>query len=338
MTTAADFATLPRALAIAVVFNTLIAGGIAITRRHGFGDALVYSQCIGLTILVLVDVTRRILWGRGIPPQAGILALSISGIVLGFLLGTTLASLLVGRPIEASFSGSGFLTGVTITFFAGIAGCWYFMNRERVAHLRLNAETIERGAVEARLKLLHSQIEPHFLFNTLANLHSLIAADPPRAQKMLEHLNDYLRATLDAARRDSGTLGEEFALLRGYLEVLAIRMGQRLSFTLSLPQDLAESRIPPMLLQPLVENAVKHGLEPKIDGGRLDVSASSSGGYLVIEVADTGLGVGSSAVSGTGIGVQNVKARLAGAFGGSSSFDLAANASGGTTATIRIKQ
>jgi sensor histidine kinase YesM len=200
----------------------------------------------------------------------------------------------------------------------------------------LKAEAVERGAVEARLKLLQAQIEPHFLFNTLANLHTLIGSDPARAQKMLEHLNDYLRATLDAARRDSGTLGEEFALLRGYLEVLAIRMGPRLAFTLSLPEELSGFRIPPMLLQPLVENAVKHGLEPKIDGGRVDVSAEKVDGSVVVRISDTGLGLGSGATKGTGVGLSHVRERVAAAYGPQASLKIEKNPADGVTATVRI--
>jgi sensor histidine kinase YesM len=263
--------------------------------------------------------------------------LSALGSVAGFVAGSLLASLLLGVPLNrASSGGTGLIGGVAITLFASIAATWYFMNRERVAQMRLAAETAGRSEVEARLKLLQAQIEPHFLFNTLANLHTLIGSDPARAQKMLEHLNDYLRATLDAARRDSGTLGEEFALLRGYLEVLAIRMGPRLAFALSLPEKLAHAKMPPMLLQPLVENAVKHGLEPKIDGGRVDVSAENSQGNLLIKVSDTGLGLGNSPAKGTGVGMQHVRDRLAAAYGGAASLEIAANPQGGVTIAVKI--
>jgi signal transduction histidine kinase len=329
--TRADFATLPRNIAIVAVFNTAIAGGLALARSGGFADSLIYSQCIGLSILLFIDGTRRLLWGPRTPPQAAMLALSAAGIVAGFLAGSALGSLFA----PSAFSGS-LLGTVAVTVFAGIAGTWYFLNRERLATLRLKAEAVERGAVEARLKLLQAQIEPHFLFNTLANLHTLIGSDPARAQKMLEHLNDYLRATLDAARRDSGTLGEEFALLRGYLEVLAIRMGPRLAFTLSLPEELSGFRIPPMLLQPLVENAVKHGLEPKIDGGRVDVSAEKVDGSVVVRISDTGLGLGSGATKGTGVGLSHVRERVAAAYGPKASLNIEKNPADGVTATVRI--
>jgi LytS/YehU family sensor histidine kinase len=268
------------------------------------------------------------------PPFKMMIALAAAGIAAGFFAGTALASALMGTPYGMHY-GSRPLGALVFTAFAGIVVTAFFFNRERVASLRLRAETMERGAIEARLKLLQAQIEPHFLFNTLANLHTLIDADPARAQKMLEHLNDYLRATLSAARRDSGTLGEEFALLRGYLEVLAIRMGPRLAFTLSLPEELSAIAMPPMLLQPLVENAVKHGLEPKIDGGRVDVSAEKAGASVVVRIADTGLGLGNSSTKGAGVGLSLVRERLSAAYGAHASMTIE-DGSEGVTATVTL--
>ncbi|MBV8031209.1 MAG: histidine kinase [Betaproteobacteria bacterium] len=330
---AADFATLPRNLVLAAIFNALIAAGVAVAQHHPFSEALVFSNCIGFNILLLIDFPRRLVWGRRIPPSLPLAALSAIGIAAGFALGTTLACALLGRPLRANLSGDGLVTGAVITFFAGIAGCWYFMTRERVAQMRLAAEAHERSATVAQLKLLQAQIEPHFLFNTLANLHSLIATDPARAQKMLEHLNDYLRATLQAARDDTGTLGEEFGRLRGYLEVLAIRMGPRLRFTLSLPAELASARIPPMLLQPLVENAIKHGVEPKVEGGTVAIAAFRDAKGIAVTIEDSGLGLKSGGNGGSGVGLQNVRQRLAGVGG---SLELADNAAGGVTVTARI--
>jgi hypothetical protein len=332
--TAADFATLPRNIALVAVFNAVIALGFTVAGAGRFGENMLYSQCTGLSIVVFIDGTRRLIWGVQMPPLKAIIALSAAGITAGFFAGNALAAALMGKPYGTLY-GSRSLGAIAFTVFAGVVATAYFLNRERVARLHLRAETVERGAAEARLKLLQAQIEPHFLFNTLANLHTLIASDPARAQKMLEHLNDYLRATLDAARRDSGTLGEEFALLRGYLEVLAIRMGPRLAFTLSLPEELAGFAIPPMLLQPLVENAVKHGLEPKIDGGRVDVTAELIGGNVVVRISDSGLGLGNSSTKGTGVGLSHVLARVAATYGAKGSVKIE-NRSDGVTATVTL--
>jgi len=327
----ADFATLPRNIAIVALFCTAIATGVGFASHGGFWESMIHSFAIGFSIFLPIDLSRRLLWGVARPPRLPLLAIIGVSIVAGFLVGNGVAGAITGRPLF----GQRVFMSIAVTAFAGIAINWYFYNRERLALLRADAEKVERGAVEARLKLLQAQIEPHFLFNTLANLHSLIATDPKRAQTMLEHLNDYLRATLDAARRETGTLGEEFALLRGYLEVLKIRMGQRLVFNLEMPKDLENSKIPPMLLQPLVENAIKHGLEPKVEGGRIDVIATADKDVLSIRVEDSGLGMGQSDTKGSGLGLAHVRERLAAAYPGKGSLEISEQPAG-TAVIVRI--
>jgi sensor histidine kinase YesM len=147
-------------------------------------------------------------------------------------------------------------------------------------------------------------------------------------------LNSYRRATLAAARRERNTLADEFALLRGSLELQAMRMGERLQFKLDLPESLAQAELPPMLLQPLVENSLKHGLEPKVEGGEVKVSAREQNGRLVLEVSDTGLGQGSG--GGTGVGLANVKERIAAAYEGKADLRAGANAAGGYSVTLSL--
>jgi LytS/YehU family sensor histidine kinase len=257
------------------------------------------------------------------PAFLGLITLAIVG---GWLGGSAIASALLGMPWTAGRSAMAAL-GVTVA--AGIVGTWFFWSRHRAAEL-------ERARIEAQLKLLQAQIEPHFLFNTLANLDALIATDPPRARAMLRHLNDYLRAALAAARRDRNTLADEFALLRGYLEVQAMRMGARLRFRLELPERLADMALPPLLLQPLVENAIKHGLEPKVQGGEVSVSARANGAGVVLEVLDTGVGAASPATAGTGVGLSNLRARLAAAYAGAARMQAGANPAGGYTVTLSL--
>jgi sensor histidine kinase YesM len=217
---------------------------------------------------------------------------------------------------------------LAITVTAGFIGTAFFWTRHRAAEM-------ERQRIEAQLKMLQAQIEPHFLFNTLANLDALIQTDPRRARAMLGHLNDYLRATLAATRCERSTLADEFALLRGYLEVQGMRMGERLRFRLELPESLAQAGLPPMLLQPLVENSLKHGLEPKVEGGEVKVSAREEGDRLVLEVADTGLGKANGSTAGTGVGLANVRERLAAAYDGAK-VEAGANPAGGYTVTLSI--
>jgi signal transduction histidine kinase len=315
----------PFALIAVAAFNTGIAALLTlVSYGASFWENFVFSQCIGLSVLLLIHFGWRGLWPVRKPPRLPFIGLIVLAIIAGWLGGSAIASALLGMPWTAGRSAMAAL-GVTVA--AGAVGTWFFWSRQRAAEL-------ERGRIEAQLKLLQAQIEPHFLFNTLANLDALIATDPPRARVMLGHLNDYLRATLAAARKERNSLGEEFALLRNYLEVLAIRMGARLRYELALPEALAALQVPPMLLQPLVENALKHGLEPKVEGGSVRVSAREERGRLVLEVADTGLGEHGG--GGSGVGLANLRERLAAAFGGLAQVRAGANPAGGYTVTLRL--
>ncbi|PTT92545.1 sensor histidine kinase [Pelomonas sp. HMWF004] len=156
---------------------------------------------------------------------------------------------------------------------------------------RWKQEMLQARITEAQLKLLQGQIEPHFLFNTLANVQSLIDFDPERAKQMLERFTDYLRASLGQLRGESSTLAQEFAMLEAYLSLMQLRMGERLKLELALPSELSGFELPPLLVQPLVENAIHHGLEPKIAGGTVRVAACRDGADLRIDVEDDGQGL-----------------------------------------------
>jgi sensor histidine kinase YesM len=210
----------------------------------------------------------------------------------------------------------------------------------------------ERDASEAKLKLLETQLEPHMLFNTLANLRALITTDPSRAVAMLDRLNSYLRATLSGSRSTAHTLGAEFDLLRDYLELMAVRMGPRLRYSLEVPASLASALVPPLLLQPLVENAIQHGLEPKLEGGTVQVRASQRPGpgpdaslQLVLEVADTGVGIDPLALqaqqasppdASRGFGIGQVRARLTSSFGPLGMLELRPNTPAGTISVATL--
>jgi sensor histidine kinase YesM len=205
------------------------------------------------------------------------------------------------------------------------------LNRERIERMKLErtearvrAETIERQALQAQLRLLQAQIEPHMLFNTLANLQGLIAIDPQQANRMLDHLIQYLRATLSATRAETTTLAQEFDAAEAYLGLMAVRMGARLSYRCVLPAALRGARLPAMLLQPLVENAIIHGLEPKIEGGTVTVEARAHDGVLEICVTDTGLGLDDTepAAKGTGVGVTTTRERLRALYGARAALTL----------------
>jgi LytS/YehU family sensor histidine kinase len=174
------------------------------------------------------------------------------------------------------------------------------------------------------------------LFNTLANLRALIGVDPVRAQAMLDHMIAYLRATLNASRATSHSLQAEFDRIQDYLELMAIRMGPRLKFTLDLPGAISQAKVPSLLLQPLVENAIQHGLEPKVGGGEIRVAARREGDAVVLEVCDTGVGLsGHGPAGGKGFGMTQVRERLSTLYGPRASIEFGNVDTGGCRVVIR---
>ncbi len=199
---------------------------------------------------------------------------------------------------------------------------------------RLRAERVEREAALANLRALQAQIEPHFLFNTLANATSLVDSDAPKAKRMLESFIRFLRASLAATRAESTTLGAEAELIAAYLDVLQVRMGARLRYTVDVPPELRGWSLAPMLLQPAVENAIRHGLEPKVEGGEIAVRARREGEHVVIEIRDTGAGF-APATRG-GVGLTNLRDRLRSLHGDRATLAIGDNRGGGAVVTIRL--
>ena len=203
------------------------------------------------------------------------------------------------------------------------------------------SESLKRQVVEARMAAMQAQVEPHFLFNTLASIDHLIETDPPRASIMQKNLIALLRASMPSMREANAQgsirdLGKELAVIRPFLEILKVRMEERLQTEVSVSDGLLSAEFPPMMLQSLVENAIKHGLEPKAEGGQLTVSAEIVHGKLAVTVADTGLGFGKAATAGTGIGLSNIRERLALLYGGKASLNITETAGGGTSVTITV--
>lgn len=206
------------------------------------------------------------------------------------------------------------------------------------------SESLKRQVVEARMAAMQAQVEPHFLFNTLASIDHLIETDPPRASLMQKNLIALLRAAMPTMREANAQsvrdLGRELAVIRPYLEILKVRMEERLHTEIRVSDGLLSAQFPPMMLQSLVENAIKHGLEPKEEGGTITVSAEIAHGKLAVTVADTGLGLpqgDASSTAGTGIGLSNIRERLALLYGNKASLSVVnATASGGVVATITV--
>jgi signal transduction histidine kinase len=203
-----------------------------------------------------------------------------------------------------------------------------------------DAESLKRQVIEARMAAMQAQVEPHFLFNTLASIDHLIETDPPRASQMQKNLIALLRASMPTMR-DTGDnagrdLGRELAVVKPYVEILKVRMEERLDARIEVPDGLLSAEFPAMMIQTLVENAIRHGLEPKPEGGQLRVRAEIVHGKLAVTVADTGVGFGHAATAGTGVGLANIRERLQLLHGGQASLTVTANQPSGTVVTITV--
>lgn len=199
---------------------------------------------------------------------------------------------------------------------------------------RIDGTALEADVKRARLQLLRAQIEPHFLFNTLATVRTLVQHDRAAAVEMIDNLMRYLAEALPTLRQDESSLSEELQLVSAYLRIHQIRMGARLTYELLIPEDLGTERIPTMLLLTLVENALKHGIAPALGGGSIQVSATRGDAGLVLKVADTGDGL--TVTEGHGMGLANIRRRLSMLYGDGAIFSLARNASRGMVATVSI--
>ncbi len=202
------------------------------------------------------------------------------------------------------------------------------------------SEQLKRQVVEARMAAMQAQVEPHFLFNTLASIDHLIETDPPRASTMQKNLIALLRASMPTMREANHgaprDLSREMAVIKPYLEILKVRMEERLTTRIEVPDGLLSAEFPPMMMQSLVENAIKHGLEPKPEGGEILIKAEIVHGKLNIVVADTGLGFGRAATAGTGVGLANIRERLQLLYGREANVTVSENKPSGTVVTIAV--
>jgi LytS/YehU family sensor histidine kinase len=299
----------------------------------GFWINFTFSQCVGWSI----SLVNMPLLPRLASPRRQLAALVFT-LPASVLLGMALGHLILGYPLTWSRP---LWQGTVVGLMFAVVGSVMFLLAEQVhaqqdelRQRRLAESEQARREAEAHLKLLQAQVEPHFLFNTLANLGSLIDADPARARQLLDRLNDWLRAALDRSRGETGSLGDELVLLENWLAILALRFGPRLRWRVEADADVRQLPLPPMLLQPLVENAVKHGIEPKVGGGEVVIRAARSGSKLRIEVADDGGGLDPARPGGTGL--ANVRARLAALYGEAARLSLSEAPAGGVVAVLEL--
>ncbi|WP_426174098.1 sensor histidine kinase [Massilia sp. TWR1-2-2] len=208
----------------------------------------------------------------------------------------------------------------------------------QTANAAVERESMQRQLSEAKMQMMQAQVEPHFLFNTLASVEHLIETDPPRAAAMQRSLIQYLRAVLPQMRDNVvvTNLGREVDMVKAYLSLLKMRMEERLTVDLRIPDDLRSAAFPPMMLQSMVENAIKHGLECKPEGGTLKISAEAAGNKLRVIVADDGVGFGVVPSDGTGLGLPTIRERLKLLHGDQGHLHIAANAPSGVIATVEV--
>ena len=304
---------------------------------YGLFENIVYSECIGLSIYSAITLLDRV-FGRDIghPSFTHYLVRGVVAIPLGLFVGLNLAALLRGNPTGLAVLNHAAIFAFPITIVASIGTMYFLWSRKRIADAAAVNELAQRHVAEARLKLLQAQIEPHMLFNTLANLRTLVDVDPQRAQTMIDQLIVYLRGTLAASRSTTTTLAHEFAHLAAYLDLMRVRMGSRLRVAIDLPEELQGCTVPPMLLQPLVENAIKHGLEPKIEGGTVRVTASSVEGRLRVEVSDDGIGLIDPPVDVGSYGLAHVRERLQTLYGDAGRLSIEPRSDGGVCARVEL--
>ncbi len=317
-----------------VMICFVIAVVLWLQEGNSFSDKLTFSLLIGFCVH---SISILLLARFGVERIVIVFFVSIP---VGVLLGLSLGGLANGIPLSGIVEDpSDTLVSMAIAFIASYVFMSYYIltdTREKLRQEEMRSLQNEKAMIETQLRLLQSQIEPHFLFNTLSHVVSLMSVDTPRAEEMLRALTQFLRATLKRSRDESSHLSDEVKLLEDYLSILKIRMGDRLEYGIDVQVDADRIKLPALLIQPLVENAIVHGLDPKEAGGKVQVTFSRDEMDLVVTVSDTGDGLGDEPAVGQGIGIGNVKERLSILYGPEVSFELTDSVPHGLTVTIRI--
>ncbi len=324
---------------IVFAVSSVIAAGLALLDSSvSFIDQLIISNTVGFSIWGVIEALRLVSRER-----VGVLPSLLIGVPLGIVLGGKTATLL-GQPDfigafianprqEWRWIGVSLLFATSASIFVVVSAKAAGSRLELEIEQRRRAEASRSQAV-AELGLLQAQIEPHFLFNTLAHVQSAIDQDPEIGKRMLEHLIRYLRGTLTRSRHAHYTLAEERDLIESLLAIASIRLDTRLRSRVSIADALGGASLPPLLLQPLVENAIKHGIEPSIEGGDISVEGECTGDLLILRVTDTGMGMGTAGPEG--VGLSNVRARLASLYGDRGRLTLHAHPVRGVVAELRL--
>jgi sensor histidine kinase YesM len=335
----------PRHVLIDLLYTIVLSVFIAIFLTltgivSSFVMALVTSQCFGISICLMITL---LLWLFKPGKALSLALIIIAGIAGGTLIGLYLGPFVLERffSIAVKEPEKSLLQAIVLCIAFGSVISYFFytksrlsVSREMIQQERIKRLSSEKEALEAKLRLLQAQIEPHFLFNTLSNVLSLIDRDPVKGKSMLTDLIHYLRTSLSRTLPGRTTLDQEIEIVRAYLNIQKIRMGERLRFTIEVPDAARLHPFPPMLLQPLVENAIKHGLEPQMEGGEIIIRATENHDLIRIEVTDTGPGF--SSFQKTGVGIANVRERIQLLYGAKGRLLMEENKPHGVKATIEV--
>jgi len=325
-----------------IIISTVIAAFLTVTgiTTKSFLVNFVMSQSFGVPICSTILFLLWVLKPNRISSFALIFIIGIGGgTLIGLQMGPFVLLQIFSIALEKAEKGLLQTLILAITFGSVASYFFYSKARLKISEEEIQQEKIkrlssEKEALKANLRLLQAQIEPHFLFNTLSNILSLIDTNPANSKSMLVDLIRYLRTSLSRTFPDPITLDQEIDMIKAYLNIQKIRMGERLHFKIELPEAVQGHPFPPMLLQPLVENAVKHGLEPKMEGGEIVIKAMEEDAFIRIEIMDTGLGF--SSLHGTGVGIGNVKERIQLLYGGKGCLILEENKPTGVRAIIEV--
>ncbi|MCX5812410.1 MAG: histidine kinase [Proteobacteria bacterium] len=327
-----------------IIISVLIALFLTIVGiSKPFLPNLVMSLSFGVSICTLI-ILLFLLFNPGQGKALPIVFILAAGVIGGNIIGSQAGPFILRHffsiNIDVLQEGHHLKTVVMALVFGG-AATYFFYSRAQLKSVseaaekeRFNRLTSEKAVLEGNLRLLQAQIEPHFLFNTLSNVLSLIDTEPVKGKSMLMDLISYLRTSLSRTLPETTTLGQEIAMIKAYLNIQQIRMGERLSFTIDIPDTIREHPFPPMLLQPLVENAIKHGLEPSIDGGEILIKAIEVNNLIRVAVLDTGSGFSSE--NKTGVGIRNVRERIKLLYGEKGRFIIEENRPNGVRAIIEV--
>lgn len=333
-------------VALVTSLNTTVKFLVSFSLAHWLDEFLADFAAhlfVGSAVLIAAVGARNALSSHGIRQYA---AVAFAVVVAATFADVCVEAWMADGPLigpDDPWWGVLVIFGASIVRYASvgliIASTWLYVRAEAdhaaaIATCELDSERMDRQTAEARLQMLEAQIEPHFLFNTLANVRRLYRTDRTAGATMMHNLKEYLAVALPQMRVAACTLGRESDHAIAYLSIQQIRMGRRLTFAFDVPPELRNARMPPLMLLTLVENAVKHGLTPRPEGGRIDVRARVEDGRLRVDVADTGQGFTKSGGGGTGL--ANTRARLASYFGEHASLSLAINVPRGVVATLLL--